>query len=86
MRLKAPLFEWKGESGDGLPPVSRAGVRLLLLPSYQRAVMVGGRLGALLLITRSSTRSADSLASEGTQNGKRGIRFVSYEQLTMAEK
>ncbi|MGB8536146.1 MAG: hypothetical protein WCD57_07015 [Acidobacteriaceae bacterium] len=48
--------------------------------------MVRERLGALLLIKRSSTHSADSYLGEGAQTGKRRIRFVSYEQLTMAEK
>ena len=44
---------------------------------------VRGRLGALLLITRSSAHSS---LGEGTQNGKRGISLVAYEQLTKAEK
>jgi hypothetical protein len=48
--------------------------------------IVRGRLGALLLITRSAAHSADPSLGDGTQNGKRGIRFVTYEQLTKVEK
>jgi hypothetical protein len=48
--------------------------------------IVRGRLGALLLITRSTAHSADSSLGEGAQTGKRGLSFVSYEQLTIARE
>jgi hypothetical protein len=61
---------------DGRPPVAGPMPGCLWCQVFKDLPIVRGRLGALLLITRSSAHSADSSLGEGTQNGKRGIRLL----------
>src|SRR5271156_1769021 len=66
---------------DGLPPAAGPVSGDLWRQVVKDLSTVGGRLGALQLVTRSSAHSADSSLGEGTQTGKCGIGFLTMSSL-----